>query len=264
MLKRIVALLLACLCVTMGAALAESPFTDLFAARLAARRALKDQYGLTSALQCYFDEMQIASDDAGYTFYYYSQYEEMDYVLGRYTVRVEGDRAQASWSWDGQEVPNAGHGLASHAWGKDQLTEVWLINHETSDMSHYAFIARNLAVSAGMPANGYATDMPEPVDEEPAPTETAPQQPLMTSEEARELAIAIVQQVYELTGEQADLARIYDDEINYEGSVWQVVNVVVWEDDRWQPGDGIYYVSVNLRDRKVDDILYIDGTIGNG
>ena len=135
---------------------ADSIFTDECQARILSRQALTETYGLNQSMQAYFEET-LVSDQDGYTFVYYATVDDMDYVLGRYTVEVKGGQAKAGWSWDGKEIPYEGHGLAAHAWGKDQLMEAWLINKQTSNFQNYGLIARGIATDAGYSKEGNST-----------------------------------------------------------------------------------------------------------
>ena len=94
MLKKIIAVLLTpLLCIAIyHYAFAESLFTEECQARITARQAMKENYGLNQNLLAYFEET-LVSTDGGYTFVYYSGNDDLDYVLGRYTVKVSGSSA---------------------------------------------------------------------------------------------------------------------------------------------------------------------------
>lgn len=274
MMKRIAALLTA-LCLLLGAsALAEDAlFTPKYQAEMLARKALLDQYGLNDSMLCYFAHVSWKADE-GYTFYYFAEAPMFDYVMGRYTVTVAGDAAKASWSWDGREVPYQGHGLASHAWGKDQLAEIWLINLQTSDLSMYAGIASNLAACAGYTdSDEYITELPE-VDYamggyEDDEVEYADDTPLMTSAQAREIAVRAVKEAFQVSDEQIARARRLEENLDESETtrfdIYEMVDVLIWDETRdWQTGDGVYYVTVNLVTGQVSEINYIDGIMGNG
>lgn len=271
MLKRIAAVLFApLLCFAIyHYAFADSIFTAECQARIQARKALKETYGLNQNLQGYFEELLVSSDD-GYTFVYYSGNDDLDYVLGRYTVKVNGETASASWSWDGKEVPFAGYGLASNAWGKDQLTEVWLINKQTSNMQNYGLIARGIAVEAGAPGSGYVTPLPEPKDSEKAylAQEYDPSKATLSLEKSKEIALKAIQEAYGISEERLANVRYdedgpwFDSAVNGEPTMY--ITCILWDEKEWQEGNGNYFVEINQATGLVESISFIDGIIGNG
>lgn len=273
MLKKIAAVLLApLLCIAIyHYAFAESIFTEECQARIFARQALKETYGLNQNLQGYFEELLVSSDD-GYTFVYYSENDDLDYVLGRYTVKVSGENTAASWSWDGKEIPYAGYGLASNAWGKDQLMEIWLINKQTSNMQNYGLIARAIAVDAGMDGSGYASPLPEPAesgaDDEYLAVEYDPSKATVSVEESRNTALKAIQEAYGISEERMANVRFDEDSVwfdsNMNGEPTMFLTCILWDNKEWQDGNGNYYIEVNQATGLVESISFIDGIIGNG
>ena len=264
--KLLAALLVLTLAATGVSALAEDIFTAEMRARLMARQALEEKYGLDMNLLGYFSEA-CAQDGGAYTVEYYSSFEDMDYVLGRYTVRVENGAASASWSWDGREVPYADRGLASHAWGRDQLREIWAINYQTSDLQNYALIARNLCASAGYQP-GYISPIPES-DDYPELPEVDEKNVHYSLEACRKIALQGIQEAYRFTDEKMSGFGVGEEawiaETNARGEVLTTVECVSWDENvGWQPGDGMYLVLVNQTTGLVEDIQYVDGVIGNG
>ena len=267
MLKKSFVLFLAFMfCVCFATAGAEdSLFAPGCAARVLARKTVCEKYGLTNNTLNYFTEY-MKTDDAGSTVIYYAENEDLDYVLGRYTVRIEGDTAEAQWSWDGKDVAYAGFGLASNAWGKDQLTEIWLINRQTSNLSHYALIARALAEEAGY-SFGYVSDIPEDNDfTEPA--EYDPTKAVLTADDCRQIALKAIAAAYGLPEDRLSEIRFDDEEDAYDvsaaGEPVLVLTGLLWDENGWQEGNGNYTVTVNLATGLVEDLYYIDGIIGNG
>ncbi len=250
----------------MAPAGAEPLFTDACQARLTARNALNAKYGLSPALLGYFEEA-LNQDGEGYLVSYYAANEDLDYVLGRYTVRVNGEQAEAAWSWDGKDVPYAGNGLAAHAWGKEQLTEIWLINLQTADMRNYALIARAISIEA-VKKEGYLSGTPQ--DDEPdIPAEYDPSLAKLTAEEAQKIALKGVQTAYGLTDEQMAGFVVDREDILYEASAETgeptlVVSCINWDEDGWKEGNGLYMVTVNLASGLIEYMYYMDGVIGNG
>lgn len=253
-------------------AFAESIFSEECQARILARNALKENYGLKQHLQAYFEETLVSREN-GYTFVYYAGLDDLDYVLGRYTVEVKDGTAKATWSWDGRNVPYAGYGLASNAWGKDQLEEIWLINRQTSNMQNYGLIGRALAAQAGFEA-GYISPVPEADDasgdDEPYPEqhEYDPAKAAVSEAEGRKLALSALQEAYGLTDERIAKVRIDEESVWYDmnaaGEPTMDLTCLLWDEDSWQEGNGNYYVTVNLATGKVEALSYLDGVIGNG
>ena len=266
--KKTIALLLTlALCASFAfSAAADALFTEACRATILARNAIMDKYGLTQSLCAYFEESVAASDD-GYTVIFCAANEDLDYVLGRYTVSVSGDTALASWSWDGTENPYAAHGLASSAWGKDQLTEIWLINKQTSDMQHYAMIAVNLAKAAGFD-RGYVGEIPEVWDtEDPMPYD--PTLAKLSNDECKAIALRGLQEAYSLTDERLAQVRVDDEsgwyDVNKAGEPLQSFICILWDEAHdWQEGDGMYRVTVNQATGLIETVSYADGIIGNG
>ena len=266
--KKMIALLLTlALCASFAfSAAADALFTEACRATILARNALMDKYGLTQSLCAYFEESVAAADD-GYTVTFYAANEDLDYVLGRYTVSVTGDTALASWSWDGKENPYADFGLASSAWGKDQLTEIWLINKQTSDMQHYAMIAVNLAKAAGF-GDGYIAEIPEIWDtEDPIPYD--PTLATLSNDECRAIALRGLQEAYGLSDKRLAQLRVDDEgswyDVNKAGEPVQSFTCILWDEARdWQDGDGLYLVTVNQSTGLIEAVSYTDGIIGNG
>lgn len=248
---------------------ADSIFTDECQARILSRQALTETYGLNQSMQAYFEETLI-SDQDGYTFIYYATVDDMDFVLGRYTVEVKGGQAKAGWSWDGKEIPYEGHGLAAHAWGKDQLMEAWLINKQTSNFQNYGLIARGIATDAGYSKEGYISPLPEPVNssDDEAYTDYDPAKAKLSVEESKGIALKALQEAYGISDERIAAVRFDDEAVWYEGNAEgepiMYVSCILWDEGNWQDGDGNYSVSVNQNTGLVESLTYIDGVIGNG
>ncbi len=269
--KRILALLIVTLIVIGSAAsFAESVFTPDCQARIAARDALFEKYGLDQKLQAFFSEVLIKEND-GYRVVYYPNFDELTYVLGAYTVKVNGSEISASWSWDGKEIPNEGCGLAAHAWDKDQLTEIWLINKQLSNCEYYCSIARSLASVAGFNSLYEYLDLPD--DEDAAESaEYDPSKAKLTQEESIAIAKQAIKEAYRLSDEQISRMRIQDDSewyyANAKGEPVMDITFILWNDNGvlsdWQEGNGNYFVTVNQTTGLVENISYITGIIGNG
>ncbi len=254
-----------CTCMLLTAS-AEAGFTEAFKARLAARKALTEKYGLDADMQTYFEEA-VRKEEDGYTVFYYTMFDDMDYVLGRYSVRVLGDKAEARWSWDGQEVPYAGYGLASNAWGSEQLKEIWLINKQTADLQNYALIARALSIGSGHGA-GYISELPVAWNTDD-PASYDPSKITLSAEQSRKTALDAVRAVYGFGDQRMSRLRVDEEMTGYdtndEGEPVMIILCEMWDElQTWQEGDGSYAVTVNQVTGLVENIVYVDGIVGNG
>ena len=269
MMKKVFALLFAVLlCASVyHYAFADSIFTEACAAKVLARQLLKDTYGLDQSLTAYFTEAVI-EEDGGYRIVFYSTFDDLDYVLGRYTVEFKGDNSSISWSWDNQEVKYREFGLASNAWGKEQLKEIWLINKQTSSMMNYAQIANSLSSAAGNLYAGYIAPIPESASVAEY-GDYDPSKAALTIADSQNIALKAIQEAYGLSDERMEKFRFESDEIWYEsiadGIPAATIACILWdEENEWTEGDGNYYVVVNQSNGLVEDIYYLDGIIGNG
>ena len=95
-----------------------------------ADQALLQTYGITARMQSLFNR-KTAEGERGSTVVTYEGRERLAYVLGKYTVVVDGQTVKSiSWSHDGE---NTSGGLEASAWGKDQLDEILRIDPETGE-----------------------------------------------------------------------------------------------------------------------------------
>ena len=93
-----------------------------------ADQALLQTYGITARMQSLFIRTTAEGED-GTTIVTYEGREHLAYVLGKYTVIVDGQTVKSiSWSHDGEDTSG---GLEASAWGKDQLDEILRIDPET-------------------------------------------------------------------------------------------------------------------------------------
>lgn len=93
-----------------------------------ADQALLKTYGITAQMQAMFMR-KIAEGEGGAIVVTYEGREHLAYVLGKYTVIVDGQTVKnICWSHDGEDTSG---GLEASAWGKDQLDEILRIDPET-------------------------------------------------------------------------------------------------------------------------------------
>lgn len=97
-----------------------------------ADQALLQTYGITARMQSLFNRTT-AEGEGGTTIVAYEGREHLAYVLGRYTVIVDGQTVKSIvWSHDGEDTSG---GLEASAWGKDQLDEILRIDPETGEQA---------------------------------------------------------------------------------------------------------------------------------
>ena len=113
-----------------AASLVFSPKAD---AGLRADKVLEEKYGITSEMQVFFHR-SVNEKPNGSTVVTYIGNWDLAYVLGEYTVTLNGKDAAVTWSHDGEDTSG---GLDSEAWGVEQLNEMMRLYKETHDMSTY-------------------------------------------------------------------------------------------------------------------------------
>ena len=106
----------------------------IFAKRVSATeiadQALLKTYGITAQMQSLFIR-ETAEGEGGTTVVTYEGRGHLAYVLGKYTVIVDGQTVKSiCWSRDGEDTSG---GLEASAWGKDQLEEILRIDPETGE-----------------------------------------------------------------------------------------------------------------------------------
>ena len=116
------------LLITVTALAAGIIFAKRVPATEIADQALLKTYGITARMQSLFTR-KTAEGEGGTTVVTYEGIEHLAYVLGKYTVIVDGQTVKnICWSHDGEDTSG---GLEASAWGKDQLEEILRIDPET-------------------------------------------------------------------------------------------------------------------------------------
>lgn len=113
-----------------AASLVFSPKAD---AGLRADKVLEEKYGITDEMQVFFHRSVNENPDGSAVAIYTGNWD-LEYVLGEYTVTLNGQEATAAWSHDGEDTSG---GLDAKAWGVEQLNEMMRLYKETHDMSAY-------------------------------------------------------------------------------------------------------------------------------
>lgn len=237
-------------------------------ARQLADRALEEKYGITEEMHTYFSQNARELED-GSVVVTYAGFEDFAYVLGTYTVTVDGGKAQAVWSRDGESAEG---GFDASAWGAQQLSEMLSINKETHSFGAAAQRAAEHAQTAG------AAEWEAPVPQE-APEgyqswahyyraqalprmAIAPKDALVLAKEAIALR-------YGLTQEQTEKLEWHDTWTDF-GMLGDISVLEVWywltmnEDGTWSEGDGLYGASVNVETGVIEEMRYDSALAGNG
>ena len=268
----VLAIVLVLLSVTaFAASMVFSPRADI--ARVA-DKALEKQYGITDEMLVYF-RRNVAENADGTAVVTYTGNWDMNYVLGEYTVTVNGRDAGAVWSHDGEDTSG---GLDSEAWGAEQLNEVIRMYRETHEMTLYYNKALAIAARHGQAVKNslYAKDN-ENVTEEDFNRKQAELRAKSGLDEEELLSIArqAVQAAYGLDAAQMDkLAHNpglswYEekgDRVYYEACL--VLIQQPSEDPNAWPEyvkmDGEYGVLIDTGSGVVEDIFYDAALAGNG
>lgn len=265
------ALVLALLSVTaFAASLVFSPKVDI--ARMA-DNALKEQYGITDEMQVYFRREVAQTGDRSAVVTYTGNWD-LNYVLGTYTVTVNGDEAQAVWSHDGESTEG---GLDAEAWGVDQLNEMMRQYKETHDMTGYydkaAAIARKYSANAITRENH--TDDAETEESFNAKQAALREKSKLGEDELLSIARQAVQAAWLLSAEQMDKLA-YNPGLSWyheiDGTLYFDACFVLIQKPSDDPArypdytkmDGEYWVQINTQTGVVEDLTYDAALAGNG
>lgn len=267
---RRVAALAACMVMLVTAAFAGAAgmlFSDEYDAVRLARRALAEEYGITEEMQTYFASTVEEAD--GVTTIVFSGIEDMQHVLGQYTVTIEDGNATITWSKDGESTEGE---LDAHAWGAKQI-EI-LLEMAKEEMGFARGYRKAQEIRAEMEegeltvsitkGDGAATIV--------ALDDAADSAEISISEEE---AIAIAKKAfaaeYGLTQAQLDQMQYEKDYAGYTYAVKDGATICeVWfwlhqqEDVYHTDGDGLYSAEINAETGVVENMRYDSALAGNG
>ncbi|MBR6028571.1 MAG: hypothetical protein IKP40_05720 [Clostridia bacterium] len=272
--KHTICALVLILCLLAGMAavradtVADLNLYDRALASLKAEEALEEKYGLTQPMLCYFPREMEATDN-GWRLYYIGL-DVFNYVLGYYTVTVEGDSVTCEWSWDGTEP----QGFSTAPWGSAQLEEITSYVRYYSSYAPYFQMAEAIAASAApRETRLYNRDDYLPSGEEIAPFETD-----LDMDTLREAGRKAVLTRWGITPEQA--VQLSDEDFEpsfrridgFECVVFffhlgtRVSDTVTLEEahPEWLPLVGLYAVAVCTDDGAIIDWRYDADLTGNG
>ena len=271
---------LVCLCVTaLAAGIVFSRKAD---DSVLADREMEKKYGVTmTMLGSYFSREDEQAADAAV--FRYRGIEDLNYVLGEYTVTVKDGKATAEWSHDGEDTSG---GFEAEAWGKEQLQAMLERDKARDSADDYYVKAIEIAKRHGAEREHMGTLSEEDLAEmeaieagRKADEQAARAAAKLSEEEMIALARGAAMEVYELTEEQAAAMTCPQDIEEYEYYRMENGDVPVY--DVWlylnqgsadaAPGtrpafaekDGIYIITVNAETGVIESTLYDSGLAAN-
>lgn len=243
--------------------------TILFAKRVpataAADRAMLQTYGITAQMQSLFTRTSTEGNN-GTTIVTYEGRENLAFVLGKYTVVVDGHTVSSiSWSHDGEDTSG---GLEASAWGKEQLEEILRIDPATgkpADLRTFQpYIDRiNQQYNFNYEESGQQrTNENYVVVLQGDEIQKAKERQLFTTQEFIQIAKDAVRERYNLTAQQASSMTIDVDEnsayVMLDGTLCYRCWIFVGEfSSENTEQEGTYTVYVNLETGVVEDIMFL-------
>ena len=235
--------------------------------------ALLQTYGITARMQTMFTR-KTAAGEGGTTVVTYEGMEHLAYVLGKYTVIVDGQTVKnISWSHDGE---NTSGGLEASAWGKDQLEQIQRIDPETGEpaplLTFDPYVDR-INREHGFDDEAYSEENEDEtyiVVLQGEDAQKAKERQAFSAHDFVQIAKEAVGVRYHLTPRQISLMSIDVDEnsayVLLDGTLcyrcWIFVGELSSEETEQ---DGTYTVYLNLETGAVEDILFLsEHAGGNG
>ncbi len=251
------------------AATAPAAAGIIFAKRVPATeiadQALLKTYGITARMQSLFTR-KTAEGEGGTTIVTYEGSAHLAYVLGKYTVIVDGQTVKnICWSHDGEDT---GGGLEASAWGKDQLDEILRIDPETGEPAELItfdpYIER-INREHGFDYEAYwenEDNKYEVLLEGYEDIQKAKERQSFSAQEFAQIAKEAVVIRYHLTSRQISSMRIYVDEnpsyVLLDGTLcyccWIFVEELSSEETEQ---NGTYIVYLNLETGVVEDVRFL-------
>ena len=230
-----------------------------------ADQALLKTYGITAQMQAMFTR-KTAEGEGGATVVTYEGREHLAYVLGKYTVIIDGQTVKnICWSHDGEDTSG---GLEASAWGKDQLDEILRIDPETGKQAQ--LLTFNPYIDRINQEHGfdYQAYWAENEDEkyvvvlEGEDIEKAKERQAFSAHDFLQIAKEAVGVRYHLTPQQISLMSIDVDEnsayVLLDGTLCYRCWIFVGElSDEETEQDGTYTVYMNLETGVVEDIQFL-------
>ena len=230
-----------------------------------ADQALLQTYGITAQMQSLFIR-ETAEGEGGTTVVTYEGRGHLAYVLGKYTVIVDGQTVKSiCWSHDGEDTSG---GLEASAWGKDQLDEILRIDPETGKQAQLLTFDPYIDRINREHGFDYQAYWEENEDEkyevvlEGEDIEKAKERQAFSAHDFVQIAKEAVGVRYHLTSQQISLMSIDTDEnsayVLLDGTLcyrcWIIVGELSTEETEQ---DGAYTVYLNLETGAVEDIQFL-------
>ena len=230
-----------------------------------ADQALLETYGITAQMQSLFIR-ETAEGERGTIVVTYEGRESLAYVLGKYTVIIDGQTVKnICWSHDGEETSG---GLEASAWGKDQLDEILRIDPETGKQAQLLTFDPYIDRINREHGFDYQAYWEENEDEkyevvlEGEDIEKAKERQAFSAHDFVQIAKEAVGVRYHLTSQQISLMSIDTDEnsayVLLDGTLcyrcWIIVGELSTEETEQ---DGAYTVYLNLETGAVEDIQFL-------
>lgn len=250
---------------TITAMAAAILFAKRVPATAAADRAMLQTYGITAQMQSLFTRTSTEGDN-GTIIVTYEGRESLAFVLGKYTVVVDGQTVSSiSWSHDGEDTSG---GLEASAWGKEQLEEILRIDPATGRpadlITFQPYIDRI--------NQQYNFDYEEACEDSANENyvvvllgddfQKAKESQFFTTQEFVQIAKKAVCERYHLTAQQASSMTIDTDEnsayVMLDGMLCYRCWIIVGEfSSENTEQEGSYTVYVNLETGVVEDIMFL-------
>ena len=260
----VLAIVLLLIAVTALAAAAGIIFAKRVPATEIADQALLRTYGITAQMQSLFIR-ETAEGERGTIVVTYEGRESLAYVLGKYTVIIDGQTVKnICWSHDGEETSG---GLEASAWGKDQLDEILRIDPETGKQAQlYTFnpYIDRINREHGFDYEAYweKNENEYEVVLQGEDIQQAKERQAFSAYEFVQIAKEAVGVRYHLTSQQISLMSIDTDEnsayVLLDGTLcyrcWIIVGELSTEETEQ---DGAYTVYLNLETGVVEDIQFL-------
>ncbi|MBR4332505.1 MAG: hypothetical protein IKP72_07515 [Clostridia bacterium] len=235
-----------------------------------ADQALLKTYGITAQMQAMFMR-KIAVGEGGTIVVTYEGREHLAYVLGKYTVIVDGQTVKnICWSHDGEDTSG---GLEASAWGKDQLDEILRIDPETgkqAELRTFDPYIERINREHGFDYQAYWEENGDKKYEVVLDKEgilKAKERQAFSAHDFVQIAKEAVGVRYHLTPQQISLMSIDVDEnsayVLLDGTLcyrcWIFVGELSSEETEQ---DGTYTVYLNLETGVVEDIVFLSKHCG--
>ena len=230
-----------------------------------ADQALLETYGITAQMQSLFIR-ETAEGERGTIVVTYEGRESLAYVLGKYTVIIDGQTVKnICWSHDGEDTSG---GLEASAWGKDQLDEILRIDPETGKQAQLLTFDPYIDRINREHGFDYQAYWEENEDEkyevvlEGEDIEKAKERQAFSAHDFVQIAKEAVGVRYHLTSQQISLMSIDVDEnsayVLLDGTLCYRCWIFVGElSDEETEQDGTYTVYLNLETGVVEDIVFL-------